>query len=281
MQLSGQAVLKLIGASQTSGYKTKAVVLKEKSLYVDIIAYPKDSDKNYERVFIEFQGYEEKMIRYITSSKVTMSCAQDQYTGPVLIAIVYTDKKYKDKAFPLSIQSNSANSFIKGEFKEIVISDYSESQLIEIDPRLIVLAPFTVDKKLEKKLLAKKCYEWKQIAINAYKKDHHISSNKVIDVMAFFLINRFSQLTLKEIRAMFDFDLSETKAGEELIEIGREEGREEGMMELLLMNVKFRFGNISPDVENTIKSIKNTDLIRELFTKSFSCKNVEQFIKLL
>ena len=53
------------------------------------------------------------------------------------------------------------------------------------------------------------------------------------------------------------------------------------MMELLLMNVKFRFGNISPEVENTIKSIKNTDVIRDLFTKSFSCKNVEQFIKVL
>ena len=70
MQLSGEAVLKLIGASHTSGFEAKAIVLKEKSLYPDIIAIPKDSDKNYESGFIEFQGYEEEMIKYITSSKV-------------------------------------------------------------------------------------------------------------------------------------------------------------------------------------------------------------------
>jgi len=78
---------------------------------------------------------------------------------------------------------------------------------------------------------------------------------------------------------MLNFDLSETKAGEELIEIGREEGRE-GMTEMLLMNVKVRFGTISSEVENQIKSIKDIEKIRELFTKSFSCNNEEQFLKL-
>jgi len=136
MKLSGEAMLKFIGASHTSGYDAKAVVLKEKSLYPDIMAVPKDQDSNYERIFIEFQGYSEQMIRYITSSKVTMSCAQDQYTGPVLICVIYTVKKFKDCAFPLSIESLSGNSFLKGEFKEIVLSEYTEKELTDIDSRL-------------------------------------------------------------------------------------------------------------------------------------------------
>ncbi|ETR72156.1 MAG: plasmid maintenance system antidote protein [Candidatus Magnetoglobus multicellularis str. Araruama] len=63
MQLSSEAMLKLIGASHTSGYEAKAIVLKEKTLYPDIMAIPIVSDNSYERVFIEFQGYNEKMIR--------------------------------------------------------------------------------------------------------------------------------------------------------------------------------------------------------------------------
>jgi len=35
----------------------------------------------------------------------------------------------------------------------------------------------------------------------------------------------FKELSIKEVRAMLDFDLSETKAGEELIEIGRKRRR--------------------------------------------------------
>ena len=52
------------------------------------------------------------------------------------------------------------------------------------------------------------------------------------------------------------------------------------MTEMLLMNVKFRFGNISPEVEDKINSVKNIDTIRELFTKSFSCDNEKQFLKM-
>jgi len=67
---------------------------------------------------------------------------------------------------------------------------------------------------------------------------------------------------------------------EEGIEIGREEGREEGrevITEMLLMNIRFRFGNISLDTEQKVKAMKDHERIRELFTQSFSCDNEEQF----
>jgi len=267
MKLSGEAILKFIGASHTSGYEAKAVVLKEKSLYPDIMAVPKDQDKNYERIFIEFQGYYEQMIRYITSSKVTMSCAQDQYTGPVLICIIYTDQKYKDYASPLLINSISGKSFINGQFIEIVLTDYSENELIEIDPKLIVLAPFTVSKNIKKEKLAQKCYNWKKIALSAYQNDENVSSNQVIDVMALFIINKFKKLSIKEVRAMLDFDLSDTKAGEELIEIGREEGRVEGEIKtyqelinnsLLPENMINQFNHKIAELQNKLQKINET-----------------------
>jgi len=40
----------------------------------------------------------------------------------------------------------------------------------------------------------------------------------------------------------------------------------QSMTEMLLMNIKFRFGFISTEIEEKINSIKNMDKIRELYT---------------
>jgi len=111
---------------------------------------------------------------------------------------------------------------------------------------------------------------------------------------------------------MLDFDILDTVAGrqvkeegrEEGLEEGREEGREEGleegreegleegreegleegknnMKEMLLMNTKVRFGNISSEIKNKIKELNDIKQIRELFTQSFSCDNEEEFCQLL
>ena len=53
------------------------------------------------------------------------------------------------------------------------------------------------------------------------------------------------------------------------------------MKEMLLINVKVRFGTNPLDLENKITSITNTQHISELFPKSFSCNNEEQLMKLL
>ena len=76
-----------------------------------------------------------------------------------------------------------------------------------------------------------RAFKWKKIALEAYRDDENVSGDQVMDVMALFLISRFKQLSLRRIRAMMDFDLSETKAGEELIEIGEKRGEKRGKIE--------------------------------------------------
>ncbi|KPA12376.1 Addiction module antidote protein, HigA, partial [Candidatus Magnetomorum sp. HK-1] len=61
MNIMGDAMLKLIGVQSNNEYQPRAIVLKEKSLYPDIVAFPKN--KNREIVMIEFQGYKEPMMR--------------------------------------------------------------------------------------------------------------------------------------------------------------------------------------------------------------------------
>lgn len=55
MTIMGDAMLKLIGIQSNNDYQPRAIVLKEKRLYPDIVAFPKSKDR--EIVMIEFQGY--------------------------------------------------------------------------------------------------------------------------------------------------------------------------------------------------------------------------------
>jgi len=226
MKLGGEAILKLLGANSPSEYESKAIVLKEKSLYPDIMAVPKNPDKNNERIFIEFQGYSDPMIQYSTAAKVVMSCSQDEYTGPVLISIIYTDGKFLKAVKPLSIQSQSGLSCLNGKFHEVILSEYNEEKLLKIDPRLIILAPFTLPGNIKKQKLVERCNKWKGIAQKAYNNDRN-----VLDVFSLFILSKFKQLSIMEVRAMLNFDLSDTKAGEELIAIGEERGMKIGKKE--------------------------------------------------
>ena len=70
MTVMGDAMLKFIGVQSKNDYVPRAIVLKEKRLYPDIVAFAKSKDR--EIVMIEFQGYKEPMMRYIMASKITM-----------------------------------------------------------------------------------------------------------------------------------------------------------------------------------------------------------------
>ena len=59
------------------------------------------------------------------------------------IPTVYTDTEYMNVSLPFSIQSQCGKSWIKGEFIEIDLSQFTEKDLTDIDEQLILLAPFT------------------------------------------------------------------------------------------------------------------------------------------
>ena len=89
---------------------------------------------------------------------------------------------------------------------------------------------------------------------------------------------------------MLDFDILDTVAGRQVydeglergLEKGRKEGLEEGlsnMRDMLALNLKNRFGELSYDITNAINSIKDFDYLKVLFSKSFSYDNIDHFKK--
>ncbi|MCP3876119.1 MAG: DUF2887 domain-containing protein, partial [Desulfobacteraceae bacterium] len=241
MKVSGSSLLKLFGipAAKAEKYHFHAVVLKDKSLKPDIEGFPLlKSEKG--RIFIEFQGYKDPFIRHRLMAEVFLGCAGEEYQGSVMAGIVYTDKKYQKAAKPL----NAFNGFekeechLKGCFREIVLTDYTEEQLEAIDPKLIVLAPFTLSDKTDKTTLLAKGREWQKALTQRFPVEKH---GEVLSALGLLILNRFREITYEEVIAMLKFDLMDTVAGRQLYDMGRRKERVNTLQETVLDALEARF----------------------------------------
>jgi hypothetical protein len=286
MKVSGHAVLKLIGINPDDAqhYLFKSIVLKEKKLEPDIIGYPV-LESNEQKVFIEFQAYEHPFIKYNIVSKALMACAQDNDKGNVLAVVIYTEQKYKDAALSINVFGKPTDEVLDHQIKELILTNYTLDELLVIDSRLIILAPFTVPTDTPLSTLTAYGRQWKKTIHTVYNtKDQ----NDAINVMSLFFLNRFRNITREEIKAMLDFDILDTVAGRQVydegIEKGREEGREEGlvnMREMLALNLKNRFGDVSYDIMQTLCAINDFEFLKTLFAESFSYDNFDHLKKRL
>jgi hypothetical protein len=225
MSISGEAILKLMGVRNPKKYQAKSVVLKDKQLFPDIQAWPiMKGDMGI--IFIEFHGYKDSMINYRLASKVTLACAHELYTGPVYMGIIFTEKKIQQAAVELKLISPDKKDWIAGKFTQIVLEDYTEQELIQIDPRLIILAPFTVPKRIRRSKKISLGHEWGQKLRKIFPESEH---NNALDVMALFILNRFRTLTIEEVNIMLNFDITQTVVGKQLKQKYLEEGIQKGV----------------------------------------------------
>ncbi len=105
MGIGGPAVLKLLGiaSEEAEKYTFRSVVLKEKRMEPDTEALPVLEGFG-KRVYIEFQGYADRFIRYRLASRILLACSQDKFEDKVVAGIVYTDEAYKKAV--LSVKAN-------------------------------------------------------------------------------------------------------------------------------------------------------------------------------
>ncbi|ETR71523.1 MAG: hypothetical protein OMM_08068 [Candidatus Magnetoglobus multicellularis str. Araruama] len=73
-----------------------------------------------------------------------MACAHDNDKGSLKVVIIYTEQKFKDAALSINAFNKPVDEIFDDQIKEIVLENYSLEDLLVIDPKLIVLAPFTV-----------------------------------------------------------------------------------------------------------------------------------------
>ena len=279
MKLTGNSILKMLGfsAEQAEKYTFQAVVLKEKELKPDIEGFPILASSEG-RIFLEFQGYRDPFICHRLMAEVFLGCASEKYQGEVVACIVYTDKAYQDAALPLNEFTDMKNCHLGGCIREILLTDYTEAELLAIDPKLIVLAPFTLPKTTDKALVLEKSQEW------SHKVGQVFSSRQypeALDILGLFVLNRFRQLQYEEVIAMLHFDLMDTVAGQQLHDMGHQKGLIESVREDVIEVLEERFGIVPNDMIKQIDTVVIRANLKQLLRQAVRCPNLEGFKEML
>lgn len=280
MKVSGNSVLKLLGMSKESAnkYHFRAVVLKDKKLEPDVEGIPTLESKEG-RVFLEFQGYSDEFIRYRLMAQVFWGCIQASHSGKVVAGIVYTDEKYKSVALPLNLFKDIKNCRLSEDcFREIVLTDYTEKELWTIDPKLIVLAPFTLSDTAEKSTQLAKGREWCEEVTRVFPASE---LPEALNVLGLFVLNRFRSLRYEEVRAMLNFDMMDTVAGQQIYEKGHWDGLLEEARDMVTEALKERFEIVPSEMSALIFAIKQPPVLRNLFRQAMRCQDLESFKEIL
>ncbi|MCP4351911.1 MAG: DUF2887 domain-containing protein [Desulfobacterales bacterium] len=273
MGIGGPAVLKLLGIAheEAEEYTFRSVVLKERRLEPDTEGIPLLEGRG-RKVFIEFQGYSDKFIRYRLVAKVSYACAQEEYRDRVFAGIVYTDEAYKEAALPVRAFSEKEGEELGKSIVEIVLTDYTEAQLTETDPRLIVLAPFTVSPEQGKTELLSRGRRWKEEVCRVYPRHW---ARDALNVMALFVMNRFRNITREEVISMLNFDLMDTVAGQQIYEEGALNYAREMVIEVLTE----RFIIVPAEIKESVYSAGDRDILKALFRYAMRSSDIEEFKK--
>jgi predicted transposase YdaD len=277
MKVGGSSVLKLFGiaANQADKYSFQAIVIKDKILKPDVKGFPKLTSEDGQ-VFIEFQGYSDPFIRQRLMAEIFLSCASEQYRGSVMAGIVYTDKKYQQAATSLNIFNHfteSADCHLNGCFQEIVLSDYTQEKLAAIDPKLVVLAPFTVAATTNKTTLLAKGQEWQKEVKQVFPTE---KQGEALNVLGLFILNRFRQLSYEEVVTMLNFDLMDTLAGKQLYKMGEEKGEEKALKKAIVGVLKARFETVPNQIAKQIRD-QPSKILQTLLEEASICQDIEDF----
>jgi len=275
MRIGGPAVLKLLGieSEEAEAYTFRSVVLKERRIEPDIEGIPVLEGREG-RVFVEFQGYSDKFIRYRLLAGILLTCAHDKYKGPVRGGIVYTDESYKTAALPVNPFGEKTGRALGASFEEIVLTDYTKERLIRTDPRLIVLAPFTVSPEKGKTGVLSEAREWKEDVRRVYPED---SVKDALNVLGLLIMNRFRDITREEVVAVLNFDLMDTVAGQQIFEEGVSKGILREAREMVIEALSERFVAVPAGIRNSVCSVEQHDMLKELLRHAIRCSHIKDF----
>jgi hypothetical protein len=138
------------------------------------------------------------------------------------------------------------------------LSKLTERQLLKIDRKLVILAPFTVSAKLSNAQLLANSEE---------------EQPDVLNVLGLFILNKFRRISYQEVMTMLYFDLLETRAGQDMYKMGAIKDAQE----MVLDNLKTRFGRLPRPVVTQICQIDQLRMLDKLHDDAMCCSTLDQF----
>jgi hypothetical protein len=164
---------------------------------------------------------------------------------------------------------------------EIVLTDYTEAELLRIDPHLVILVPLTITDPTQVKLW-EKAAEWKATIKQVFPEERQADA---LNVLGLFVLHQFRHITVEEVLTMLEFDWLETRAGQQTFEKGRQTGLLDGLQqgelktarEMLLEALAERFDQLTEAWAQQIQAIDQVVILKHLFRQLWRCQTVAEF----
>ena len=95
--------------------------------------------------------------------------------------------------------------------------------------------------------------------------------------MALFLLNRFRTLSRDEVIAMLNFDLAETRAGQDIFQMGVLKNSRDAVIEIL----EARFEVAPRSIIEIINGLDDLSILRMLLKKAATVESLDEFRRLM
>ncbi|MCX6048578.1 MAG: DUF2887 domain-containing protein [Chloroflexi bacterium] len=251
-QLVPHAIFELLQMTPACDYRYESPVVKTSERRMDGFLEPMQAGCPY--YFVEVQGYYDRRIYWRSLHHVTRyhETRADLDGQNWQMIVFFLDRAYDpgpDTLGPLAV--GSERWLVSGSLPELL------TKTSDLSPLLNVLRPLAAADVAEVQTQGP---GWVESIKSLIDLDAQQRSN-LLDLLVKFLIQRFANLPYKEIEAMLKLTpLEETRAGQELIQLGREEGREvgreegrevgreEGLREGISVVLEGRFEDIAADL---------------------------------
>jgi len=214
-KLHPQSLFELAGLEADGEYVFESITVKSTEKRMD--GFFRSTDGSGRNIFLEVQGYDDEAIYWRFLREISVYYELTEKRLPFVAVILFIDKKYDPENCPIT-DFKPPNRLIR-----LYLPDCLKAIGDKASP-LTVFKPVVLEKK---KLLPEAVPKWKN-EIDSLKLSES-TSKLLIDLLENAILSRFPTLTLKEIQKMIQLTpLDKTVAGQELIQMGRKEGAQQG-----------------------------------------------------
>ena len=214
-KLHPQSLFELAGLEADGEYVFESITVKTTEKRMD--GFFRRTDGSGRNIFLEVQGYDDRKIYWRLFREISTRYEQTDDEREFIAVVLFVDKKYDPENCPVK-KFTPPNRLIR-----LYLPDCLKAIGDKASP-LTVFKPVVLEKK---KLLPEAVPKWKN-EIDSLKLSEN-TSKLLIDLLENAILSRFPTLTLKEIQKMIQLTpLDKTVAGQELIQMGRKEGAQQG-----------------------------------------------------
>ncbi|MBF0510137.1 MAG: hypothetical protein HQK57_14580 [Deltaproteobacteria bacterium] len=133
---------------------------------------------------------------------------------------------------------------------------------------------------MDKDELGRKMCDWVDLIRGLYPPEQ---SQAQIDLLALISLNRFRHMTIEEIASMLNFDLADTTAGQQLIDLGIQQGIQQGMLqktrEDILGILEARFGRVPQKVIDVTNELTDLSRLDVLLKQAALVTSIDEFVE--